>query len=255
MKVALQVEALKLLRSAVGLVGTLALVGGVLALVGGLTAGAGAGNQAVIDQLGPGAGLEWSGMLTIAMQITAAGALVGSGVVLTWMMGREFTDGTISALFALPVSVGRIALGKLAVYGLWVVAVNLALTAGLLALGLLLGYGSPDGQVWTGFARQLTLGLLTGALAVPVAWVTTLTRSVLAGVGATIGLVVLAQVGALAGIGGWFPLAAPALWALAAGGLLPDAGVTWVHLVIVAVVPLVFAVLVWRAWARLQMDR
>lgn len=255
MRAALRVEAHKLMRSAVGVLGTVALVGGVLALVGGLTVAVRAGNAEVIAQLGPGPHLEWAGMLAMAMQITAAGALVGFGVVLTWMVGREFTDGTITALFALPVSLGRIALAKLAGYGLWVVAVNLMLTVGLLVLGLLLGYGGPDGQVWTGLARQLALGLLTGTIVVPVAWVTTLARSVLAGVGATIGLVVLAQIGALAGAGGWFPLAAPALWALSDARMYPGTEVTWAHLVLVVVTGLASAGLVWRTWSRLQMDR
>ncbi|MGC0141472.1 ABC transporter permease [Pseudactinotalea sp. Z1732] len=259
MTAAIRTEALKLFRSAVGVLGTIALVGGVLVLVAGLTTAVRAGNAQVIAQAGPGAQLDWAGMLAMSMQITAAGALLGCGVVLTWLVGREFSDGTISALFALPVSVGRIVLGKIAVYGLWVVAVHLALAAGLLALGLLLGYGVPDAGGWAGLLRLFVLGLLTGAIAMPVAWVATLTRSVLAGVGATIGLVALAQVGVLAGAGGWFPLAAPALWAMSgsgtpAVGIAPGTSVTGVHLLIVVMTSVFFALLLWRSWSRLQMD-
>src|SRR5699024_6219157 len=131
-----------------------------------------------------------------------AGALIAFGVVLAWMFGREFADGTITGLFALPVSRGRIAMAKLAVYAIWVLLVSIILPLGVLALGLLLGYGDPSGPVWGSLARLCLLTALTGAAATPVAWVTTLARSLLAGVGTTILLIVVAQVGVLVGSGG-----------------------------------------------------
>ncbi|WP_147376185.1 hypothetical protein [Micromonospora radicis] len=66
---------------------------------------------------------------------------------------------------------------------------------------------------------------------------------------ATIGLIVIAQFMAIVGTGAWFPVAAPALWAMQ-----PDT-VSMAQLALVAVVPAGFAMLTMTAWARLQLDR
>ena len=103
--------------------------------------------------------------------------------------------------------------------------------------------------MWASLARLLLLGLLTLALAVPVAWVATLTRSLLAAVAAVVLLVVIAQVGVLVGAGAWMPLAAPALWALSDG-----ADMTPLQLAL-PVISAVFVGLIVRSWTRLQLDR
>lgn len=252
MNAAIRVEALKLMRSPVGVITTLAVVGGLVAVLGGITIGVRSGNPDVIAQAGPIAVPGWSGLLAGAVQISAVAGILGCGVVLAWMFGREFTDGTIVGLFALPVGRGRIALGKLTVYLIWAGLVGVALVVGVLVLGLLLGYGPPDADADAGFglARLWLLAMFTAGVALPVAWLATVTRSLLAAVGGTIGVAVVAQVGALAGAGGWMPPAAPALWAMS-----PDETVAPAQLALTGAVAVVFAVLTCRAWSRLQLDR
>lgn len=250
MRAAVWVEAIKLRRSPVGVVATLALVGGTLALLAGITAGVAAGSPEIIAKAGPAARLDWSGLLAGAAQIVSAAGLLGCGVVLAWIFGREFADGTIVGLFGLPVTRGRIALAKIAVYGLWVLVVAGALPVGLLAMGLLLGYGPPAGSAWQGLVRLSVLMLLTGAVAVPVGWVATLSRSILAPVGAAIALVVVAQVGALAGLGGWLPMAAPALWALSDARAVAPAQLGLTLAMAGAFIGVTVA-----SWSRLQLDR
>lgn len=249
MKAAIWVETLKLRRSPVGVIATLAIVVGMIALLGGITAGVTGGNPEMIAQAGPAAALDWGGLLAGAHQITAVAAVLGFGVVLAWMFAREFADGTISGLFALPVSHGSIALAKLTVYAVWVVLISTILALAVLVLGLLLGYGAPHTEAWAGVGRLWALAVLSAWLAVPVAWIATLTGSLLAAVGATIALVVIAQIGALAGAGAWMPLAAPGLWAMSEG-----TAVTLMQLVLTVAVALTFAVLTCIAWARLQLD-
>jgi len=250
MNTAIRVEALKLVRSPVGTIGTIALVAGTLALLGGITATLAGGNPELTAKVGTAATLNWNGLLASAAQITAAGGLLGLGIVLSWMFGREFTDGTITGLFALPVSRSRIALAKLAVYAVWAIVVSLALTLGILALGLLLGYGIPTVDGWASLGRQGALTLLTAAIAIPVAWIATATRSLLAAVGGAIALVVIAQVSALAGAEGWMPLAAPALWTMSAGAAVNPA-----QLSLAALFGIAFAALTTASWARLQLNR
>ena len=137
---AVRVEALKLVRSLVGMIAALALVLGTVALLSGITFGVAGGNPELIAQAGPAAELNWDGLLTGAAQITAIACILGFGIVLAWMFGREFTDGTITGLFALPVGRSRIALAKLIVYTVWAFVVGTAMALGVLLLGVLFGY-------------------------------------------------------------------------------------------------------------------
>ena len=191
-----------------------------------------------------------AGQPTPGAQIGFLQGILGFGIVLAWMFGREFTEGTVTGLFALPVSRTRIALAKLTVYALWATVVSVALTAGVLVLGLTLAYGPPSSQTWGALGRVLVLALLSAGIAVPVAWVATFSRSLLAAVGCTVALVVIAEVGALAGAGGWMPLAAPALWAMSGG-----TAVTSTQLALALAVPGAFSALVCASWSRLQLDR
>lgn len=250
MRAVIRVEALKLTRSPVGVIATLAVVVGALVLLGGITAGVAGGNPELIAKAGPAGSLDWNGHLAGATQITAVVSILGFGIVLAWMFGREFAEATVTGLFALPASRATIALARLAVYALWAVIVSTALTLGVLILGLALSYGLPSVEVWGALGRLFVLGMLSTGLAVPIAWLATLSRSLLAAVGSTIALVVTAQVGALAGAGGWMPFAASALWAMSGG-----TAVTTAQLAVTLAVPLVFAALSCLAWSRLQLDR
>ena len=250
MNTAFRVEALKLRRSPVGLITTLALLLGTLGLMVGITAGVNAGHPEMIAQAGAAAALDWPGLPAGSAQIIAAAGFIGFGVVLAWIFGREFTDGTITGLFALPISRSKIAMAKLAVYALWVLLVSLMLVLGLLGLGLVLGYGAPSSETWISLTRQGVLAVSTGALAVPVAWVAVITRSLLAAIGTVTGLVAIAQVGAIAGAGAWMPFAAPALWAMSAAH-----EVTVTQVALAALFTLAFVGLTGLSWSRLQLNR
>src|SRR5690625_4019573 len=124
------------------------------------------------------------------------------------------------------------------------------LGAAVLALGVMLGYGAPDDEAWVALCRQVLLVLSSALLATPAAWAATLGRSLLAGVGATVGLLVVAQVGALTGAGPWIPFAAPALWAMTGG-----AEVSAAQLSLSVMTGLLFAALTVVACSRLQLNR
>lgn len=225
---------------------------GVVVLSGALVGAVLAGNRPVLDQLGPLRDVSgWPLLTGVAAQITAAGGLLACGVALSWSVGREFTDGTVVGLFGLPVPRAHVAVAKLIVHGLWSTGVAVALAVALGVLGVVLGLGPVDGAVLGQLGRQLLLGVLTGLLAVPAAWAATLGRGLLPGVAATVGLIVAAQVAvvALPDRAGWFPLAAPALWALRLGAVGPA------QLALVAAVPLAFGGLTALAWHRLRLDR
>jgi ABC-2 type transport system permease protein len=244
------VETRKTRASRVVIATTVLLVAGIAVLAGALTWAATNGNEQVVAQLGPvGARTGWDLLLGVVAQITAAGALLGFGVALSWLFGREFAEGTITGLFALPVSRQAVASAKLAVYLAWAILVATVLTVLLAGVGLALALGPVDTGVLTGLARQHLLTVLAAVLAVPSAWAATLGRGLLPGIATAIGLIVVAQVMVVAGTGAWFPLAAPALWAL------DPAAVTATQLALVAVVPALFVPATLRTWRTLQLDR
>ncbi len=245
-----RVEALKLTRSPVGVIGSAAIVLGIAVLCSVMMAALASGDPQLVAKVGPGASRDWPGLVGVAAQISGAGGFLAFGVVGAWLFGREFTDGTITGLFGLPVARGTIAAAKLAVYAAWATVVSAAVVAVVLLTGLVLGFGTPDAGAWEGLGRLLVLGVLSAGVAVPTAWVATITRSLLSGVSVAIGLVVVAQVGVLAGGGGWLPLAAPALWAVSGGTAVS---------VVQLCGPVAFAAVAATAtawsWHRLQLDR
>ena len=248
--VAVWVEARRAHASRVLLGTTLLLVAGVAILSGTLLLAADAGNQQVLAQLGLLADQDdWGRLVGVASQITAAGGLLAFGVALSRMIGREFSDATITGLFALPIKRSTIALAKLVTYFAWATVIALGLAALVAALGLALGLGLPDAPAVAALGRLLALTLLTALLAVPAAWVSTLGRGLLPGVATSVGTLVAAQVFVVAGTGAWFPPAAPALWAVT-----PDT-VTAAQLSLVPAISAVFVVLTTQAWAELQVDR
>jgi ABC-2 type transport system permease protein len=247
---AIAVETRKAVASRVMLSTTVILVVGIGALALGMLLAAASGDEQVLAKLGPLAGVGgWAGLVGTVLQITAAGGLLAFGVALSWLFGREFADGTIAALFALPVSRPAIAVAKLVVYTTWSVGVAVVLTAVVAVLGLVMGYGATDAAGLGELARIPVLVVLSALIAVPAGWAATIGRGLLPGIGATIGIIVIAQVSAIADVGAWVPIVAPALWAIA-----PDV-VPAAALLTVPTVPLVFGALCALAWSRLQFDR
>lgn len=251
-RAALHVELRKALASRVLATTTILVIGGIAVLAGALVAAATAGNEQILAQLGPLADeTGWSLLTGVTAQITAVGALLAFGVALSWSFGREFTDGTITGLFALPVSRPTIALAKLCIYLLWSTAITLTLTLLVLAAGLILDLGPLDADALSRLARQAALTVLTAMIATPAGWAATLGRGPLPGIAATLVILIAAQVTAIAtpATAAWIPLSAPALWALQPGTVHPG------QLATVAIIPILFATLTSHTWRRLQLDR
>jgi ABC-2 type transport system permease protein len=248
-KAALATELAKFVRARVPVTTTVLLAGGIAVLCAAMLGALGSGDPQLVAKLGaladPGG---WVGFLTTASQVTAIAGLLGFGVVISWLFGREFTDGTITGLFGLPVGRGTIAAAKLAIYGLWSVAVSILLGGTLIVLGSAAGLGPIPAEAVALLGRQIAISVLTAALAIPAAWAATLGRGLLAGIGTVIGLVVAAQVAVFSGLGGWFPFSSPGMWAVGA----PISGA---QLALVAPVVALFAALVVLTWRRLQLGR
>jgi ABC-2 type transport system permease protein len=165
------------------------------------------------------------------------------------MVGREFAEGTVTNLFAVPVGRGLVVAAKLAVYGVASLLVAVALPATVVGVGLLLGFGWPDEGQAMALVRLVGLVVLSGLVALPCAWAASVGRGLLPGIGLAVGVLVATQVAVVAGAGAWFPASAPALWALQQGQVDARAFLGLLALSAVA------AALTIRVWTRLQLDR
>lgn len=188
----------------------------------------------------------WVALFAGSTQISANAAVIGGGVLLGWFVGREFVQGTIVGLFALPIARSTIMLAKLVMYGLWITAVSVGLPLVLIAIGSALGFGAVDPAL---AVKQALVMALSGLIALPSAWIATLSRGYIGAIGAMAILLVIATVGAVSGSGGWLPPAAPGLWA-ATGSASMDA-TTALQLALVIPFAAVFAGLAANAWRRL----
>ena len=113
--VVLGLEARKLARAMVTRVATLAgLVLVTVATAGGYAAAMHAGDtdlgrKAASMVTSPG----WDGYTALGATSVSATTLLAVGVVMSWSVGREFTDGTMVGLFAVPPTLRSIAAAKL----------------------------------------------------------------------------------------------------------------------------------------------
>ena len=238
-------------RSSRVLVWTGALLAvGVTVLAAAMVLAARSGHPEITAKLGPRAASgDWPAFLSVAVQVTSAAGVLAFGVGISWLYGREFTDGTIPGLFGLPVSRSAIAGAKLLVYLAWALLVALALVVLLLGAGIAVGLGAPDAEVLVGLARQLALGALTALIAVPCGWAASLGRGLLPGLAVAVAILVISQVSVIADFASWVPFVAPAFWAIH-----PDVQ-TAVALAAVPIVPAIFGAATILVWRRLQLDK
>jgi len=249
--IAIAVEARKAAASRVLVSTATLLCVGVAAISASTMAAARGGNEQLAAKLGPLAlAGGWPGILAVAVQVTAAAGLLAFGVGLSWLFAREFTDGTITGLFGLPVTRPTIALAKLIVYLVWTLGVAVLLTVVVAVTAAAIIGELPGAADQAGLARLFALTVMTATLPVPAAWAATVGRGLLPAIATTVALLAVTQIVVVAGLaGGWFPLAAPALWAVLPGAVSPA------QLLLAAVVPVGFGLLTLHAWRRLQLDR
>jgi len=163
---------------------------------------------------------NWPSYFNLLLQLVLTVGLLGSGMVFSWVYGREFADHVVKDLLALPVTRSCIVLSKLLITFLW----SLLLYFILYALGIISGlFVGLDG--WTGKAFiQFTI-LFTGSsllnllLSTPVAFIASFSRGYLLSIGYLILTLIVTQFifVAIPGIAFYIPWAIPALFARIAG--------------------------------------
>jgi ABC-2 type transport system permease protein len=149
---------------------------------------------------------SWPNYLGLFAQILAMGGMILFVLSISWVFGREFVDGTLKDLLAVPVQRVSILLAKFIVVAIWSAALGIL----LFGLGLLMGalFQLPGGSssiLLQGSARAgITIGLVILAM-LPFAFFASIGRGYLLPIGVTFLTLILANLVMAAGWGEYFP--------------------------------------------------
>ena len=165
-----------------------------------------------------GGGSDWPAYFAFLAQAATVGGFVLFAFVVAWVFGREFSDGTVRYLLALPTSRAAITAAKLVVVTLWCSALTALATLLGLVTGAALGLpGWSTEALGQGLAHIWGGAGLTLLIVLPLALLAGVGRGYLAPLGFAMLMLILAQVIGATGRGAWFPWAIPALYAQVAG--------------------------------------
>jgi ABC-type transport system involved in multi-copper enzyme maturation permease subunit len=188
-------------------------------------------NSAISEKLGlisPKANLvayastTWASYLVLVAEIIGVGGFFLFVLVTSWVFGREFADGTLKDMWAVPVPRSTILLAKFVVVALLSAAMTLVIIALSLVMGAIVNLpeGSPS-VFLQGSAGLLVTALLTIAVVAPFALIASIGRGYLLPLGVAVLTAVMANVFAVAGWGEFFPWGVPGLYAQGKGALGP----------------------------------
>lgn len=157
---------------------------------------------------------DWSTYLSLSGQIIAAGGFFLFVIAVSWVFGREFADGTLKDMLAVPISRSTILLAKFIVVIVW----SAVLTLVILAIGLIMGAlinlpGASIAVILQGCAHMALTACLTVATILPFAFFASAGRGYLLPIGLAILTLMMTNLIAIAGWGDYFPWAVPGLFA------------------------------------------
>ena len=160
------------------------------------------------------ASTDWSTYLGMFSQLIAAGGFLLSILAISWTFGREFADGTLKDMLAVPVQRRNILLAKFVVVAVWSAALTMIILIAGLIMGIVISLpGDSISAIFQGCVLVvLTAGLAT-AVVTPFALLASVGRGYLLPVGVAILILMLTNLVAIIGWGEYFPWAVPGLFA------------------------------------------
>ena len=168
------------------------------------------------------AATDWPTYLRLYGEIMGAGGVLLFILILSWIFGREFTDGTLKDMLAVPVERGSIVLAKYIVMAIWSVAMAMAiLIAGLITGALLKLPGGSTSVFLQGSVLVMNASFLAIVAVLPFALLASMGRGYLLPIGVAGLTMMMGQLAQILGWGEFFPWVVPALYALGTSPLTP----------------------------------
>ena len=165
---------------------------------------------------------DWPTYLGLLGQIVAAGGFLFSILVISWVFGREFADGTLKDMLAVPVQRSSMLLAKFIVVALWSAALTVVIFVVGLAIGAIIRLpGSSIGVIVQGGTIMAVVACLVVAVTLPFALLASVGRGYLLPIGVAVLTLMMTNLVAILGWGEYFPWAVPGLLAQGKSSLTP----------------------------------
>jgi len=165
---------------------------------------------------------DWLTYLGLAGQMLAAGGFFLFVLAISWIFGREFADGTLKDMLAVPVQRSSIILAKFIVVAAWSVGLTCVIFTVSLVMGALIQLpGSSSSLIFQASARVLVTAALVIAGVTPFAFFASLGRGYLLPLGVAVLMLMMANLVAVVGWGEYFPWAIPGIYAQGKSSLPP----------------------------------
>ena len=149
---------------------------------------------------------DWPSYLSLILEMAVMFGMILSGVIISYVFGREYTEQTAKNMLALPIRRGWFVCGKLLVTAAWFVALVGIVLIESIAVGFLLGLPGYDrGLLVTTITNIVSICALALLLSPVFGWIAVATKGYLAPIGATMLALILANVFVQTGWGKWFP--------------------------------------------------
>ncbi|MEP7267843.1 MAG: ABC transporter permease [Saprospiraceae bacterium] len=161
---------------------------------------------------------SWDSYFNILSQAVGVGGIMVFGFVISWLFGREYTEGTAKDLLSLPTSRTTILNAKFMVYCIWCVSLVLL----NLIIGWMVGFifhlaPLAPNQLLLKLSHYFITTLLAILVGFPIAFFAIWGKGYLAPLGFVALTLVISQIVAAAGFGNYFPWSIPGLFSGAAG--------------------------------------
>jgi len=158
---------------------------------------------------------DWPAYLGLFDEIIAAGGFILFVLIISWIFGREFVDGTLKDMLAVPVGRSGILLAKFIVMAIWSVALTLIIFVVGLMMGVIIKLpGGSIGVFVHGIAPLTITALLAIAVTLPFGLFASVGRGYLLPIGLAVLILMMTNLMAIIGWGEYFPWAVPGLYAM-----------------------------------------
>lgn len=159
---------------------------------------------------------DWPSYLGLYGMIIAAVGFLLFVLVVSWVFGREFADGTLKDMLAVPIPRGGILLAKFTTAAIWSVALSIVIYVAGLIIGAIIKL--PGGSISV-ILEGSTMVLVTTGLIIlsvpPFAFLASVGRGYLLPIGVAVLTLMMANLVMIAGWAEYFPWAVPGLYAQA----------------------------------------
>ncbi len=196
------------------------------------------------------AGVDWPSYAALFGEVIGAGGFFLGIFVVSWLFGREFSDGTLKDMLAVPMKRSSILLSKLIVMAVWSALLTLAIFAAGMLVGVLLKLpGGSIGAILHGAAITAVAGIMVILVVIPFALFASAGRGYLLPIALAMVALLFANLVIVLGRGEYYPWAIPMIYA---EGKTPLPPVSFVIVLLTALVGWI-ATEIW--WQRADQSR